>query len=144
MRSVSIDKLDQYFAELLKKVPQEREAMFRELGEELLKDVRSRIGGAGKVQSWQEMRMGSQGGYVKVWPKPGVFDENGYAAGYVTNAITSGHRQTPGRFVPRLWKPLKREWVPGKHFYADAKAMAPVLVDRARAKFEARLKEAMG
>ncbi len=134
MQSVTIRDLDKHFADLLKKIPEERRAMFEELAQELLTDVRGRIGGAGKVQSWQESYVGSGGGYAKVWPKKDVYTESGgklYAVGYVTNAITSGHRTPRGGYVP------------GKHFYADTHAMVPVLIDRVKAKFEARIEEAL-
>ena len=55
-----------------------------------------------------------------------------YAVGYVTNAITSGHRTPSGGYVP------------GKGFYADANAGARAIVERAIERFEGRIKEAMG
>lgn len=34
--------------------------------------------------------------------------------------VELGHRQQPGRFVPKIKKRLKRDWVPGKPFLRPA------------------------
>ena len=136
MQSLTIDELDHYFNDLLKRVPEERRAMFEELSQELLTDVRGRIGGAGKVQSWQDKYTGSGGGWAAVRPKAKTWTEatrsgNRYAVGHVTNAITSGHRTPSGGYVQ------------GKGFYADANAGARVIVERAIERFETRIKETL-
>lgn len=136
MQSISVENLNSYFAKLLKKVPEERTAMFEELSQELLTDLRRRIGGAGKVQMWQDKYTGSGGGWAAVRPKAKTWTEatqsgKRYAVGHVTNAITSGHRTVNGGYVP------------GKGFYADANAGAKAIVERAMARFEARIKDAM-
>lgn len=137
MQSVTIDKLDRCFSDLLKKIPEERRIMFEELSVELLADVQRRIGGAGKVQRWQDKYTGSGGGWAAVRPKAKTYTEatrrgKRYAVGHVTNAITSGHKTPSGGYVP------------GKGFYADAQNGAEQIARRAIDRFERRIKEAMG
>lgn len=112
--TVFADKLD----DLLPKLRESRRTALEEAGEQLLSTVRGRIGGSGRVQSWQEQYMGSGGGYTAVRAKAKVEDENGYAVGYVTNALESGHRQQLGRYVPAIQRKLTRNMVPGKFMYA--------------------------
>ena len=38
--------------------------------------------------------------------------------GRVTNALESGHRQQPGRYVPAIQRKLTRDRVPGRYMYA--------------------------
>ena len=45
-----------------------RRSALDKAGDKLLRAVRSRIGGTGKVQSWQEKHLGSGGGYTAVRP----------------------------------------------------------------------------
>lgn len=88
-----------------------------EAGDKLLGAVRGKIGGTGKVQSWQQKHLGSGGGYVAVRPAAKTYDRSGNAVGYVTNAIEGGHKQSPGRYVPALGKKLTAQRVPGKWMY---------------------------
>lgn len=103
---------------LLPKLRQARRAALEAAGEEMLEAVRGRIGGSGRVQSWQERHLGSQGGYAAVRARAKTYDEDGYAVGYVTNALEGGHRQQPGRYVPAIGRKLTRDRVPGKYMYA--------------------------
>ena len=64
--------------------------------------------------------MGSGGGYVAVRARANVRDANGYTVGYVTNALESGHRQEPGRYVPAIGRKLTRDRVPGKYMYSQS------------------------
>ena len=100
--------------------------MLFEVGQELLTQVRQEIGGKGKVAGWQDIHMGSKGGYVAVRARAKEYQttKSGkrYAVGYVTNAIEGGHRtggRRPGRkaegyrYRPRIHKAA----VPGKWTY---------------------------
>ena len=84
-----------------------------EAGDKLLGAVRGRIGGTGKVQSWQEKHMGSGGGYAAVRPAAKMIDRGGYAVGYITNAIEGGHRVRTGSGPSRA----RMQRVPGKWMY---------------------------
>lgn len=106
----------------LPKLREIRRAALEEAGGQVLQAVRGRIGGSGRVQRWQEQYMGSGGGYAAVRAQARVKDENGYAVGYVTNALEGGHRQQPGRYVPAIQRRLTRDRVPGKYMYARSAA----------------------
>lgn len=90
-----------------------RRAALDKAGDKLLRAVRSRIGGTGKVQSWQEKHLGSGGGYTAVRPAAKTYDRAGNAVGYVTNAIEGGHRVRTGRGPSRA----RMQRVPGKWMY---------------------------
>ena len=100
-------------------LPEIRREALERAGRGLLSTVRGRTGGTGKVQSWQELHMGSRGGYAAVRPKAGTF-YRGYAAGYVTNAIENGHRTRSGGRAA------------GKHMYLRSQADAVLLQNAAR------------
>lgn len=105
-----------------------------------LSTVRGAIGGAGKVQSWQEARVGSRSGYAAVSPKAKMFYKE-YAVGYVTNAIERGHRnrspsgQAKGRYRPRLTKPK----VPGRFFYKSSEAETARLAENGAKELEEKI-----
>ena len=90
-----------------------RRSALEKAGDKLLRAVRSRIGGTGKVQSWQERHMGSGGGYTAVRPAAKTYDRAGDAVGYVTNAIEGGHRVRTGSGPSRA----RMQRVPGKWMY---------------------------
>ena len=106
-QTVKCDGLDQMgksWSELLKRFPEEKRRVLFEVGQELLTQVRQEIGGKGKVAGWQDIHMGSKGGYVAVRARAKEYQttKSGkrYAVGYVTNAIEGGHRtggRRPGR-----------------------------------------------
>ena len=91
---------------------------FEVAGQELLADVQRRIGGTGRVAGVQEYQVGSGKGYVAVRAKKKT-ELDGYAAGYITNALENGHDQEPGRFVPEIGRRLKEDRVAGKYMYRD-------------------------
>lgn len=92
--------------------------------------VDSKIGGAGKVRSWQGQFVGSKGGYAAVRPKAKTYTDptkrgKRYAVGYVTNAINSGHRFPPPPGKAKRYKPRIKSGrmnVPGRKFYETAEA----------------------
>ena len=121
-----LDQLGKSWSELLKRFPEEKRRVLFEVGQELLTQVRQEIGGKGKVAGWQDIHMGSKGGYVAVRARAKEYQttKSGkrYAVGYVTNAIEWGHRtggRRPGRkaegyrYRPRIHKAA----VPGKWTY---------------------------
>lgn len=55
--------------------------------------VRSGLPGSRKVAGWQEKYVGSGGGYAAIRPEIG--EHEGYAKGYITNAIENGHLVRP-------------------------------------------------
>lgn len=130
MQQLSIHNLDAHFEKLLRAFPEERKALFARLEPQLEAMVRRVVGGKGKVASWQVGALGSYGGYAAVHPRPKTF-YRGYALGYITNAITSGHKKAGGE-----------GWVSGKHYYENAIPRARDILAKEVRETEKRLKEA--
>lgn len=65
----------------------------------------------------------------------GVTGRVGYLQDYAPH-VEYGHRQAPGRYVPKLGKQLKASYVEGQHFLQAA-------VEAERPKFRRRLQELM-
>lgn len=130
-------------------IPDIRREVLETAGDEMLSAVRGRIGGTGKVQRWQEKYMGSGGGYVAVRPRAQTFTEatrkkpGGYAVGYVTNSLESGHRQNYGQFVPTLQRKLLRLRVSGRYMYRTTKPDVKTIANRAAREVEQRLAAAL-
>ena len=85
-------RLDAKLADAIDQSKEIRREVLTDVGEQLLAQVRQKIGGSGKVQRWQHTHLGTGGGYVAVHPVESETDEYGWAVGAVTNAIESGHR----------------------------------------------------
>lgn len=100
-------------------IRQAKAEFFEEAGDQLLTDVQIRIGGP-SVSAVQEYRVGSGKGYVAVRAMADT-DLDGYAAGYVTNALENGHtiRQPTGNAKRKRRSRAKVASVPGKHMYRD-------------------------
>ena len=119
MQSVEISGLKEVqkkldgFPEAMK---QARGEFFEEAGQKMLSAVRRRIGGSGRVAGVQERYTGTGKGYAAVRAKDDT-DLDGYAAGYITNALENGHKQQSGRYVPAIGKRRKESQVSGKYMY---------------------------
>lgn len=110
--------------------PEIRRAVLEKAGQELRRSVRRGVSGSGvKVRYWQELHMGSGGGYSAVRPRAKE-SYRGYAVGYITNAINSGHKTRGGGGR-----------VPGQYFYQRAEPDAVRLVNAARDEITRRLAE---
>jgi len=120
------------YDEILRRLPRARGEMYEEIGRAVKAEVRERIGGTGKVQSWQERYVGSKGGYAAVRPKKDTYQSTKkgtrYAVGYVTNAIENGRRTAGGGRVE------------GKRFYAGASSRAEAIAARSAERFLSELK----
>ena len=136
-----LERLDQDLAQALRQVPEIKREALAQLGQQLLAQVRARIGGSGKEQRWQHVHLGDSGGYVAVHPAEDTRDPYGRAVGAVTNAIDAGHKiRPPGgkakRYVPRIHKAK----VPGKRMYEVSPEVA---VEQASAALALRLAQIM-
>lgn len=127
MQSVEIQGLDRVIKsleDLPDVIKDARAEVFEEMGQELLGAVQQRIGGTGRVADVQGYFVGSGKGYVAVRAQADT-ELDGYAAGYVTNALEGGHA-FPGDGVQGLSRSARRERqansrgrVPGKYMYRD-------------------------
>mgnify|MGYP000161650832 CR=1 FL=1 len=152
MQEIRVNGLDQIVQRLNASpavLREARAAALEDAGAELLDIVRGRIGGTGRIQGVQAVYLGSGKGYVAVRAKAETYvtAANGkpYAAGAVTNAVESGHRQTPGRYVPAIGARLRRDRVPGKYMYQmskpDAGRLAQETSERIAQEIVQRLEE---
>lgn len=117
----SVQRLSEDFYAIARKFPEERKHLMEELAGVIQSTVAGNIGGAGKVQSWQDKFIGSGGGYAAVRAKAKV-KHKGYAVGYITNAIENGHEVSkPSGYAKRYRPRLKKTRVPGKGFYAKSR-----------------------
>lgn len=121
MQSLEIDGLKEVI-QTLETTPevirQARAEFFDEAGEVLLEAVQRHIGGSGRVAGVQESRIGSGKGYVAVRPMAKT-DLDGYAAGYITNALENGHAVRPasGKAKKKRRSRAKAKRVQGKYMY---------------------------
>lgn len=126
MQSVEIKGLDRV-KKALEAAPEAiREAkaqVLEEMGEELLGAVQQRIGGSGRVAGVQEYQVGSGKGYAAVRAMAKT-DLDGYAAGYITNALENSHavRTSSGSAKRKRKSRAKMRRVPGKYMYRDTGA----------------------
>lgn len=138
MQSVEIQGLDRV-VKALEDMPgairEARGAVFEEIGEELLWAVQQRIGGSGRVAGTQEYQVGSGKGYVAVRAKAKT-DLDGYAAGYITNALEGGHAvRKPSAAGSRSRARVDR--VSGKYMYRDTHQLeAQLLAETAAQRIE--------
>lgn len=104
-------------------IPEIKREFLDGLGGKMLSTVRGNISGTGKVQSWQEARVGSRSGYAAVSAKANT-EYRDYAVGYVTNAIENGHRiRSPSGQAKERYRPrIRQAHVPGRYFYRDSQA----------------------
>lgn len=134
----SLEQLDQDLADVARQTPEIKQEVLTELGQQLLTQVRSNIGGTGKVQRWQHIHLGSGGGYVAIHPAENTTDEYGRAVGAVTNAIDSGHKiRPPGGKAKRYYPRIRKAQVPGKQMYD--RTNPETAVDQAAATMALRL-----
>ena len=125
MQSIEIKGLEEVqkaFDELPGVIKSARADVFEAVGQEILSDVQGRIGGSGRVAGVQEYRVGSGKGYVAVRAMADT-ELNGYAAGYVTNALENGHtiRLASGNAQRQQKSRAKIASVRGKHMYRDVR-----------------------
>ena len=119
-----VGELDQKLEQTIKEFPQLRKKATAEVGDAMLTQLHSNIGGRGKVQRWQDVHLGSGGGYAAVRPKAKTYQTTKqgqqYAVGHVTNAIDAGHKiRPPGGKNKRYQPRFTRAYVRGRAFYAQ-------------------------
>ena len=123
MQSMEIDGLKEII-QTLETTPevirQARAEFFDEAGEVLLEAVQRHIGGSGRVAGVQESYVGSGKGYVAVRPMAKT-NLDGYAAGYITNALENGHAVRPasGKAKKKRRSRAKANRVQGKYMYRN-------------------------
>ena len=142
-----LDQFNRYWDKVYQKVPEARaqavkamgEAVFQELGQQIqVSDLQSEA--KGNVRDWQEMRLGSRGGYFAVSPrkkdKPGdqAWKGNSVTMKQVTRWLERGHgarKPAPGSL--RRWSRYTRSglnirtgtrFIKGRQFYSRTRLKA--------------------
>lgn len=147
MQSIELQGLAEVtkaFEELPAVVRQAKSDVFETVGQELLTDVQIRIGGP-RVSAVQEYRVGSGKGYVAVRAMADT-ELDGYAAGYVTNALENGHaiRRPSGNAKRKRRSRAKVAAVRGKYMYRDTQeAEAGRLAETGAKRIEERITQTL-
>ncbi len=119
--TTGLDRLVESWDALVQRFPKEKRSVLAALGDELLQQVRSEIGGTGKVAGWQASHMGDRGGYVAVRAKANTYQttKSGkrYAVGYITNAFEGGHKIRKPQGGKGYHSRVKVAAVPGRWSY---------------------------
>ena len=102
-----LDRLMESWDALVRQFPEKKRGLLEQIGARLLQEVRTGIGGTGKVSGWQAPHMGSGGGYVAVRPKAETYQHGGPRGG-----------GKGSRYRPRYHTSA----VPGRFFYEAARA----------------------
>lgn len=138
-----LDRLCRWYEDALKCIPEAKQRALRAAAEavkqELDRQIATRLDDSrGKVRTWQQVTMGSRGGYSRVGPtKQEVTNQYGKRYGYnatqVTGYLERGHAvPSPSgknqRYQPRLQKAIfglaGNAVVPGRQFYSFTKMKA--------------------
>ncbi|QEY34618.1 hypothetical protein FL966_05880 [Caproiciproducens galactitolivorans] len=132
--SIASDDLDVLTADLdalLKEFPQKRRELHGCLGRMLQEEVNAQIAQAGfkdggeKLKSWQEMKVGSGGGYTAVRPTKSATGSN--SPGAITNYNEAGHKIRKPKAVHKgnkkyRYRPkINVPYVDGRNFYEAAR-----------------------
>lgn len=137
------------FDEVLEELPEARRMALEAAGDALQKEVSRQIDkrvhdSNGRVKRWQEISMGSKGGYVKVAPVEEEIEDKNCTSRELTYWLEHGHPIAPlkrnrhgriKRYVARridylLFK-AERQYVEGKMFYSWSKMEAAKLAKTA-------------
>lgn len=132
-----LDRLCRWYEEALKCIPEAKRRALRAAAEAVKQELDRQIAirlddSRGKVRTWQQVTMGSQGGYSRVGPtKQEVANQYGkrygYSAAQVTGYLERGHAVLSPfgknqRYQPRLKKAIfgsiGNAVVPGRKFYS--------------------------
>lgn len=119
-----MDALAKKLNDLSKRYKGEKRAMFERAGELLKKHLDESIDAKlndehGRVKSWQQVQVGSKGGYAAIRPikKPKGKDGPGAITGY----LESGHRirRPSGKAKSKARRRINVPYVSGRYFYRD-------------------------
>lgn len=132
MQSIEISELEKFNSdldELLKQVPGARCELHEKIGQMAGGEVENEIaqsgfkGGGEKLRNWQEVHIGSRGGYAAVRPTNAKTGDN--SPGAITNYNEGGHTiRNPTGKSKNYRSKIKVPYVEGRHFYQSARRTA--------------------
>ena len=136
-----LSELRRTFQQARQSIPQLQRAAHERLGQVVQRTVRDNISTSlndshGKIASWQDVFVGSRGGYVAVRATDSPAGRNG--AGAVTNYLENGHVKRKKRTYVRkqtrnvriIRAQASNNWVEGRHFYQKSKSAVQQEVQR--------------
>lgn len=136
-----LSELRRTFQQARQSILQLQRAAHERLGQVVQRTVRGNISTSlndshGKIASWQDVFVGSRGGYVAVRVATSPTGPNG--AGAVTNYLENGHvkrrKRTYVRKQTRNVRIIRAQagdnWVDGRHFYQKSKSAVQQEVQR--------------
>lgn len=141
-------------SKILDQIPELRRELHEELAEMLQLEVRQEINnsnfnhGGNKLRRWQQMHVGSYGGYAAVRPvnkRVGEYSATGdNSPGAITNYNEGGHRIRSPKGKAKRYKPkIKISYVDGRNFYQRARVNAESAAISIVEKFADRLADAI-
>lgn len=124
------DDLQRRFDKVIREESRKRRQIHLKLNDLMKEEVDAEILDSGlrdehgKIRSWQGKFPGSGGGYAAVRAIPGKNDD-GYAYGYITNALENGHRVRRSYRLGYVSK-SRRFTVEGYFFYDSSRYMLEI------------------
>lgn len=136
-----IEEWAHYWESLFQVVPEARADAVKAWGERMQEEVRRQVTSQGvqdsreHVRSWQELRLGSLGGWAAVSPRSGkagiagdgrahTWKGNQVTASQVTRWLESGHGNRKTRFGTRFNTATASRYTKGHLFYSWAEMIA--------------------
>lgn len=157
-----LDQFNRYWEKVYQKVPEARAQAVKAMGEAVLQELGHQIqasdlqsGAKGSVRDWQEIRLGSKGGYAALSPRKGIkkgkqtWKGKAVTMKQVTGWLERGHgarKPAPGNL--RRWSRYTRSglnirtgtrFIRGRQFYSRTRLKATDIAVRAADKVLSKL-----
>lgn len=147
--TTGMDELGKTIDQVLKEMPGKRKKLHERIGDTILKQVKQQVSVSihdshGTVAGWQQVFIGSKGGYAAVRPAGGTSGDD--SPGAITNYLNSGHKiRRPKSLTGKHYRSrVKRLYVDGRHFYQSAAVQAEAEAIREAEAFADELAEMLG
>lgn len=140
MQQRDLEQFAREMEELVRDFPEMRREMHEKAAVRLQQEVRMQIAAKlndeeGHVQGWQEVSVGSKGGYAKVKAKKGQTSRD--SPGAITNYLENGHnarKPMKNQYERSSWANRRtartRAYVSGRGFYHQARKRATAVLQQ--------------
>ena len=125
--TIGLDDLDSALNRILMQAPDKRREFHEEMGRIIKRDVEAAIASSGlndasgKIRRWQEVRVGSNGGYAAISALKGRELVGANSPGAITNYLEGGHEIRNPSGQSKSYRPrIRVAYVNGYHFYETA------------------------
>lgn len=143
----AVSAFDHALNDLLQEFPEMRRELHEQLGALAKQEVDAAIASSGlqdtggHVRHWQEVHIGSGGGYAAVRPQGGQTGAN--SPGAITNYLENGHNIRPPTGKAGYRPRIRVAYVNGYHFYQTAGSAVEAKAIRLCEQFAANLAKRM-